>query len=119
MDINYKKIYDNYSLKLGVEDALSSEVTDYIIWLEDKIESMTHDAVLGEGWRDTKKELPGKRMWVWACWGNRKENVDGMEYVIEIVRGKEKRRFYWRGRLSPWEVLYWQPYYKPEPPAFA
>lgn len=49
-----------------------------------------------------------------AAWGSNASNVAEMRYVERTVRGKQVRRFEWQGRISPWEIIYWQPL--PEPP---
>lgn len=35
-------------------------------------------------------------------------------YETNYVRGKELRRWYWNGRLTPWIVTHWMPL--PQPP---
>ena len=77
---------------------------------------MTVKLVSLDRWRNVKDELPELEQKVWACWGKLPENIVEMDYVEDIVKGKVTRLFTWYGRISPWEVLYWQPYFQPEPP---
>lgn len=44
------------------------------------------------------------------------EKTIAMDFVYEIIKGKEVGRWKWSGRLSPWEVLAWKPLDAPYQP---
>lgn len=71
-------------------------------------------------WINVKIRLPeiknGREVRVIVYCGNEKYNkfIGEMDYVSEIVRGKQVERFKWNGRLAPWSPTHWQ--YLPAPP---
>jgi len=69
-------------------------------------------------WKHVVKELPITNMKVWACWGPEEKNIAEMKCVVAYKGGKKTYSFFWRGIPSPWKIVYWQPYYVPEPPQF-
>ena len=73
----------------------------------------TIDKLKAISWISVSDKLPEFGASVLIKWGDNKDNISIGEYNSEIVRGKRKDRWYWRGRLSPFDITHWMPLPKP------
>lgn len=102
-------IESDYSASINKNDLMI--IKTYVQELEEQNKWISVKDKLPE--IDTTQPFYRHHTCVIACWGPSIHNIGEMEYTLDVVRGKEIKRFKWNGKLSPWNVLYWKPFPKP------